>query len=249
MKVTLTSRVNQLLQGFYLPIESLTNPSVSRYKPKNIPARKTIATASQKKVSVSDYLETLWNQKSHALSIVNRCKNLGVFDRKITTVLEIGTGAGVHAEKVIELCQPERYESYEIDRDWASWLARQYGMISHHADGSSLRYSAARSIDLVFAHGVFIYVPFLTVCQYFQEIERVTKEGGYVAFDIFSEECFDDETVRAWIDSNYDLPYFVRKNYAIEFFRQSGFKLVGEFFNYHFDVGKSNYLVLQRTSL
>ncbi|MEG3436545.1 class I SAM-dependent methyltransferase [Pannus brasiliensis CCIBt3594] len=249
MKITLNSYVNKMIRGFSLPIAPLKTPSVYRYKPRNISARETIDMASKKGISVSDYVETLWNQKSHAKTIVNRFQKLGMFDNKITTVLEIGTGTGIHAEKIIQLCQPERYESYETDRDWADWLARQYNLISRNADGRSLDDSADYSIDLVFAHGVFIYIPFLTVCQYFQEIVRVTKEGGYVAFDIFSEECFDDETLRAWIDSNYDIPYFLRKNYVLEFFRQSGFKLVEEFFNDHFDVGRSKYLVFQKTRL
>lgn len=247
MNITLAFHIKKILQPLLLRIYLRKKLFILQDKPRKISARKIIKMALERQMSVSDYLEKLWNQKSRTLSIVNRLTKLGIFDYQITTVLEIGTGAGIHAEKIIELCQPARYESYDIDRGWADWLARQYNIISHHADGSSLRDSADRSIDLVFAHGVFIYIPLLTVCQYFREIVRVTKEGGFVAFDIFCEECFDDEILRAWIDRHYDIPYFLRKNYVLEFFRQSGFTLVGEFFNEQCDVGRSKYLVFQKT--
>jgi hypothetical protein len=36
------------------------------------------------------------------------------------------------------------------------------------------------------------------MCRYFEEMARVVRSGGKVVFDIVTEECMDDETLKDW---------------------------------------------------
>ena len=92
-------------------------------------------------------------------------------------------------EKTIAHCRLNRYESYEPDREWSDWLEREYDIISQPTDEYSLRHTSAGSVDVVHAHGVFVYLPFLTTYRYFREIARVIAPGAYVVFDIIIEDC------------------------------------------------------------
>ena len=111
------------------------------------------------------------------------------------------------------------------------FITEKYKIISQPSDGQSLRYTSDSSIDLVIAHGVFIYLPFLIIYRYLLEIVRVTKNSGYVVFDIFTEDCLDDEKVKYWLDSDYDYLYFFGEIYAINFFTKRDFIFVGSFFS------------------
>jgi predicted TPR repeat methyltransferase len=171
-------------------------------------------------------------------------RDLGVFDKRVNTVCEIGTGSGMYAEKVVALCDPRHYESYEPNAEWAAWLTGQYHLISHEADGRSLGHTAS-AMDLVQAHGVFVYLAFLTTYRYLLEIVRVTRPRGYVVFDTMSEERFDDATVERWLRSHENYACFLSKEYVIDFFRAREFRCIGNFPSI-VGSGKSLYLVLQK---
>jgi hypothetical protein len=164
-----------------------------------LPAKETIDAASKKGLSVGDYLEMFWDAKDFRQINIANMKKFGLFDTRIENICEIGTGSGLYTEFIVELCKPIRYESYEPDKDWSEWLAKTYNIISHDADGRSLSHTSDSSINFLSAHGVFVYLPFLVVYKYFQEIVRVTADNGFVCFDICSEDCFDDELVEKWL--------------------------------------------------
>jgi len=92
-------------------------------------------------------------------------------------------GAESLPDAAIRMAAPERYEIYETARDWRAWLAKQYPVVVHQADGHALSQTEDNSVDLVQAHGVFIYLPFLNSVEYFREIARVPRPGGLAAFD------------------------------------------------------------------
>ena len=221
---------------------SNSNPYALGY----VSAKETINAASKNNLSVVDYLEKIWDEQGNSQKIIETLKQFGVFNRDIENICEIGTGAGLYVEKTIEVCKPAHYESYEPDKDWAKWLASKHTIISHDADGKSLSYTQPASIDLVTAHGVFVYLPFLVTYRYFEEIVRVINDEGYVAFDILSEDSLDDETVTSWLKSGQLFPCFLAKDYVIDFFVKRNFLFVGEFFNYKFNVGRSRYLIFQK---
>lgn len=249
MKTKLKQYVQGIFRFFGVEIKKSGNSVFNPYVLGYIPAEPTINAASKSGVSVGDYLEMIWNVKGNRYVIINELSKFGVFNKKhknFKNICEIGTGAGLYAEKTAELCQPVNYESYEPDKDWAEWLAKKYNITSHDADGKSLSFTQTSSMDLVLAHGVFVYLPFLLTYRYFKEIVRVTNDEGYVVFDIIAEDCLEPETVKKWLESELMFPCFLSKDYVIEFFTKHRFSLIGEFFNHNFSVGKSKYLIFKK---
>lgn len=197
-----------------------------------LPLQETIEAARKAGVSVGDYVDNRHGTDGTHLTI-ERMTELNVFGRGIDRVCEIGPGSGRYLEKIIRLCTPSCYEIYETAGDWAEWLVKQYGVISQRCDGKTLADTPSQSIDLVQAHKVFVCVPFFTTCGYLKEMARVVRPGGAVVFDIFTENCMDDETVEKWFSAgvysfNYD-PSFMSKQYAIHFLSRRGLVFAGSF--------------------
>ena len=209
-------------------------------------AEQTVAAAKQAGLSVTDYVERLWKQEGNADKILADMARLGVFDRPVGRVLEVGAGTGMYVDKVLKKCGPVPYESYEIAADWADWLAKEYKVISHPADGKTLGQTPDGTIDLVHGHGVFVYLRFLACLTYFQEMLRVARPGGYLVFDIMSEDCWDDETVEKWLAAGMRYPCFLSKDYVKRYVTRRGGDFVGDFLNVKFGPGKSEYLVFRR---
>jgi hypothetical protein len=60
---------------------------------------------------------------------------------------------------------------------------------------------------------------------------RVVRPGGAVAFDIVTEECLDDETLREWVRvvASFYRPF--PRWWAVEFMRRRGLTLCGSLFS------------------
>jgi SAM-dependent methyltransferase len=207
-----------------------------------ISAKETISAAEPEGLSVCDYVEKCWNQSGDTQRVIDQIASCGVFETKQPCVLEIGAGTGRYLEKVLAKCQPAKYESYETAQDWAEWLQARYPIVSHEADGVSLRQTRAHSVDLLHAHGVFVYLPFLVSYRYWKEIWRVMKNGGFVVFDIMCEDYLDERTVEKWLISEHNYPCFLSKDYVVSLFGKHGFGLVKTFTN-RYGEGRSLYLV------
>jgi len=210
-----------------------------------ISAKETISAAEREGLSVCDYVEKLWNNQGDTQRVIDQMASCGVFEAKSPNVIEIGPGTGRYLEKVLEECRPAKYEIYETARDWAEWLQSKYKIVSHEADGVSLRQTQDSSVDLLHAHGVFVYLPFLVSYRYWLEMWRVIRIGGWVVFDIYSEDCFDEQKVEEWLKSEHNYPCFLSKQYIVSLFRKHGFSLVNTFMNKH-GAGRSEYLVFVR---
>ena len=210
-------------------------------------ARETVSAAEREGLSVCDYVEKLWDQQGDTQRVIDQMASCGVFKAKDPNVLEIGAGTGRYLEKALAKCRPAKYESYETARDWAEWLQSRYPIVSHEADGVSLRQTPAHSVDLLHAHGVFVYLPFLVSYGYWKEMWRVVKSGGSVVFDIYSEDFLDELTVEKWLTSEYTYPCFLSKDYVVSLFGKHGFSLLKTFTNRH-GKGQSEYLVFVRNA-
>jgi len=210
-----------------------------------ISAKETVSAAKHAGLSVCDYVEKLWGQQGDTHAVIEQMAASGVFSSANPNVVEIGTGTGRYLEKTLQQCQPTKYESYETAKDWAEWLQSKYPIISQEADGVTLKYTSSMSANLVHAHGVFVYLPFLVSYRYWKEIWRITKENGFVVFDIVSEDCLDQETVDKWLNSIHNYPSFLSKDYVTSVFGKNGFSLVKSFKN-RYGKGSSEYLVFTR---
>lgn len=212
-----------------------------------ISAKETVAAAENAGLSICDYVEKQWGTLGDTQSAIEQLASCGVFGATNPNVVEIGAGTGRYLEKVLKRCEPVKYEVYETATDWADWLQKEYPIVCHEADGMTLRQTPAMSADLVFAHGVFVYLPFLASYRYWKEIWRIAKENGFVAFDIFSEDVLDEPTVEKWLTSEKNYPVFLSKPYVVAAFGNHGFSLVHSF-KKRFGKGCSEYVVFIRNS-
>jgi hypothetical protein len=117
--------------------------------------------------------------------------------------------------------------------------------VCHPADGYSLKHTLSASVDLVHAHGVFVYLPFLTTFRYFREMARVAAQRGLIVFDILSEDCLSEAAVNEWLRSKQMYPCMLPRQYVLQLFKSWGFSLNGEFVS-RLGVGNSHYMVFER---
>ena len=209
-----------------------------------ISAKETIKSAKKEGLSVCDYVEKMWNQVGETQKVIDTIEKLGVFENTISTVCEIGAGTGRYMEKVIEKCNPNRYESYETAKDWSAWLQNKYPIISQTTDGFSLKSTADRSMDLIHAHGVFVYLPFFDSLRYFKEIDRTTATNSYIVFDCITEDCLGKKSINKWLNSDSNFPRILPEKYIFDFFPSNKYKFVGNFFT-PYGLGKSKYFVFK----
>ena len=209
-----------------------------------ISAKDVVAAAEEAGMSVCDYVERLWNISGQTQHVIDQMKKSGAIGQG-GKVLEIGAGTGRYMEKILENSSPIVYQSYETALDWANYLDQKYPIETKQADGYSLKETANNSIDLVCAHGVFVYLPFLVSVRYFKEIFRVSAVGAYVVFDIVSENVLDHQDIQKWLNSSHNYPCFLSKKYIVDLFAENGYCLTQCFFS-PYGPARSEYLIFNR---
>ncbi|MGI8897392.1 MAG: methyltransferase domain-containing protein [Pyrinomonadaceae bacterium] len=204
-----------------------------------------IAQARRQGISAGEFIENLFGKKGRAEAIIQRMRDKGALSKKVSTVCEIGPGSGLYIKHVMDHAPVKRYEIYEIVPSRSEHLAREFSVVMQPTDGETLRATSSRSMDLVQAHGVFVTLDFLTSCSYFREMARVTAPGGYLVFDIISEDCLDDAGVDSWLNTPLRYPSLHSRDYVIRFFSKRGFSVVDEFVTPLLVHGSSRYLILR----
>ncbi|MCE0497077.1 MAG: class I SAM-dependent methyltransferase [Methylacidiphilales bacterium] len=170
---------------------------------------------------------------------------------KLQNVLEIGAGTGMYLEKIVENHSPTRYEVYETSWEWVKYLNQTYagktGLKCYNADGSSLRQTASESVDAVFSHGVFVYLPVIKTFGYWEEITRVAKPGGWIIFDCFLTRYFNVDVLEQWQNDSYhwDFPVIISEELIEEFLMRYGLTCVGRF-NAPYHAAFSTYFILRK---
>jgi hypothetical protein len=224
-------------------LNSALGPAGFELKPKDksakrqiqdfIPLEETLAGARAAGMSVGDYVERNHN-KGATQETIDQMASLGVFQHPIARVSEIGPGSGRYLERVVKACQPGYYEIYETARDWAAWLVETYHVTSQPCDGVSLVPTPSQSIDLVHAHKLFVGLPFLLTCHYLAEMARITRDAGWIVFDVLSEDCMQEENLAAWYAikpwSWEWTPTVMPKRYLIDYLGRRHAQFAGSFF-------------------
>jgi hypothetical protein len=244
VKKLVKSLANRVLASRGLTIGPINDDEASGNK-QYIDATATVAEAQREGLSVCDYVEKLWSQQGDTDLVIQKLSNCGIFEGPTPAILEIGPGTGRYLERVLQQCEPSRYECYEIATDWARWLSTMYPVVTLDTDGSSLKQTPDDSIDILHAHGVFVCLPFLIAWAYWKEMWRVVRGGGWVAFDLYTEGCMDEDTVEKWLISPHSYPTFFPKTYVVAQFEKHGFTLHHSFYNRH-GQGRSEYLIFRR---
>jgi hypothetical protein len=195
-----------------------------------IPFRNTLQEVEKSGLSLADYIDNNFNVPGTTQLTIDKMAELGVFDRKINRVCEIGPGSGRYLEKVKAACNPEFYEIYETSRPWREYLAEKYKVIIQPTDGASLSSTPSGSIDLVHTHKVLYGNSILTIFRYMMEMARVVREGGAVVFDLVTAECINNELMAKWIESGADHAHSMTpRQTAIDYFASQGFQCLGSF--------------------
>jgi hypothetical protein len=198
-----------------------------------IPFKETLTAAERAGMSVGEYIDSTYNVAGSTELTIKELVGLGVLHGHVDRVCEVGPGSGRYLEKVTALTTPDHYEVYETATPWANWLAATQRVTVRPTDGKTLASTADASVDLTHAHKVMVVVPFLTICRYLLEMMRVTREGGYVVFDLMTDECLPEDTLQSWIDSDIQsisYPSFITRQVVVDLFTRRGFDLVGTFF-------------------
>jgi ubiquinone/menaquinone biosynthesis C-methylase UbiE len=212
-----------------------------------LPLKDTLEGARRAKLSVAEYVDLKYQVPGATQATIDQMEELGVFNPKVSSVCEIGPGSGRYLEKVQRLCSPCTYEVYETEREWSDWLAQTYGVKACEADGKCLNHTASDSIDLALAHKVFVYLPFVVTCNYFNEMARITRKGGRIVFDVVSETCMTDTLLERWIAAQFFYPSMMPSDFVIDFFTKRGCSLRSRFFAF-LKPGQSEYLVFTKES-
>ncbi len=212
-----------------------------------ISASETVAAARKNNMSVSEYVEMVWDQKGCTENVIKQMEKNGCFS-KIANVLEIGPGTGRYLDLIIKRFDPAQYDIYEIAKDWKEYLVREYHphIKAQPADGKSLKYTPDNAFNIVHAHGVFVYLQYLQAFEYFSEMCRVCAPYGYIIFDFYSENEFDTNQIKKWLATQDRYAVVLNYSTVIDFFQQNGFELIDEFLNRH-GHGFSRYLILKNT--
>ncbi|CAM4338391.1 methyltransferase domain-containing protein [Nocardia ninae] len=211
-----------------------------------IPFEQTQAAATAAGLSVGDYIDREYNVPGCTQDTIDQMAELGAFDRPICRVCEIGPGSGRYLEKVIARCAPQSYEIYETAGPWRDWLTTTYNVTARPTDGVKLSATPDGTVDLVHSHKVLNGLKILDICSYFYEIARIAGPESVVVFDILTEDCLDEDTLRRWLDSGAGyVTSMTTKQFAVDFFGRRGFECVGSFFATSMP-GKTHYLVFKR---
>jgi phospholipid N-methyltransferase len=213
----------------------------------HIPAAKTVSAAKDAGLSVCDYVECLWNEKGTVAYTIEQMRGVGCF-KDCKDVCEIGPGTARYLEKTLEETHCSRYEFYELAEDWASWIESTYGsrVVRQPTDGYTLANTVDRSCDLITSHGVFTYIPMLHVLEYIKECARVTRNGGYVVFDCFTEQEFTTTILDKWFSDLARYPVIIPRFVLMNYCERLGLSFVSEF-NVKFGPGISRYFIFRVT--
>jgi phospholipid N-methyltransferase len=202
-------------------------------------------------MSVGQYIEdhNVGGIGRRRIEIVSTIQNLGICGHG-KTFLEIGAGTGMFLEQILDSCKPSAFEVYETNPAWRAYLKSSYPTLTcQPADGRTLTYTQTDSVDVVFAHAVFVYLPMLVTAAYFQEIQRVLKPNGFVVMDFFVDESFGPLVIDTWLsdERGYEFPVVWSKSLLLTLAEHQGWSWVNEFaVPYH--SSSSTYFVFTKQS-
>jgi SAM-dependent methyltransferase len=194
---TINAAVNKGLRptGFQLVRGHSADPAISAF----LPAKRIVKQAGRAGQSVGDYLDSYSAEPGATAETVEAMLELS----GLTTaerVCEIGPGSGRYSTRILSALRPTSYEVYETAPDWIAYLRQELpSLVFRPTDGKTLGSTPSASVDLVHTHKLLSYIPFVTALGYLDEMARVVRSGGTVAFDMITDDCLDDSTTKVWL--------------------------------------------------
>ncbi len=191
-----------------------------------IAAKPTIAAARRSGLSVGEYVDRTFAEPGATAATIDAIIDIAGLTPPVERVCEIGPGTARYLEATVERLSPQEYEIYETAQDWLPYLRTLPRVVVRPCDGSSLAGTATGSVDLVHAHKVFVYLEFWTVAAYLEEMARVVRPGGVVAFDVITEECLREDVVARWREER-SLFRPLPRQWVIDYLDRRGVKFLG----------------------
>ena len=220
--------INDMLRPLHVQLMSgsSSDPAIKDF----LPARKIMAEARKAGLPLGTYMDQTYAKPGATAETVRAMLKLADLQDRCETVCEIGPGSGRFAEEIIATLHPARYEIYETAKDWLPRLSQLPNVVMHNCDGRTLAQTPDGSVDLVHAQKLFTYTEFFATAGYLAELARVVRPGGAAAFDIVTENCLDEDTVREWVRAT-SFYRIVPYGWVLEFMRQRGLTLRGSHFS------------------
>jgi phospholipid N-methyltransferase len=194
---SLQAGVNKALRpaGFQLVRGHSADPAISAF----LPAKRIVKQANQAGQSVGDFLDSYSAEPGSTAQTVDALLELSGLTNA-ERVCEIGPGSGRYSTRILSALRPSSYEVYETAPDWIAYLRQELpSLVFRPADGRTLGSTPSASVDLVHTHKLLGYIPFVTALGYLDEMARVVRSGGTVAFDMITDDCLDDSTTKVWL--------------------------------------------------
>jgi len=223
VRAKLAKPINDVLRPLHVQLVNgiSPDPAIRDF----IPARKTIAAAD---LSVSAYIDRTFAEPGTTPNTVKAMLELADLHDKCETVCEIGPGSGRYAEEVIAALHPKSYEIYETAKDWLPVLSKLPNAVIRDCDGRTLAQTPSGSVDLVHAHKTFVYLEFYVTAGYLDEMARVVRPGGTVAFDIVTEDCLEDKVIEVWTKRG-SIYRPVSRAWTVDYLQRRGLTLSGSY--------------------
>ncbi|MFG1625592.1 class I SAM-dependent methyltransferase [Kribbella sp. NPDC049227] len=243
---TVNAAVNKALRpaGFQLVRGHSADPAISAF----LPAKRIVKQADRAGQSVGDFLDSYSAEPGATAETVEAMLELS----GLTTaerVCEIGPGSGRYSTRILAALRPTSYEVYETAPDWIAYLRRELpDLVFRPADGKTLGSTPSASVDLVHTHKLLSYIPFATALGYVDEMARVVRSGGTVAFDMVTDDCLDDSTTKVWLTEPDRMTIYsvAPRAWLAGFLAQRDLTLIGSRF-VPLSGGRTELLVFRRT--
>jgi len=189
------------------------------------------------------------HKKGRTDRIANRIAAL--FDPRLPiAVAEIGTGTGMYMERLCKASNCVDYHIFETDPGWQEYartkLSAHAPTSVHNCDGMTLKELNNRTIDLVHAHGVFVYTPSLVTLGYLAEAARVLRVGGKLYFDCYLDTNFGPQALQNWMASEWRFPVITASKILFDFLERNRLKIVGSFREVH-GPDYVDYLIIEKS--
>lgn len=206
--------------------------------------------AKENNISVADYYEKINNQEGNSKKIIDTIFNSIPEPKKTDQILEIGPGTGRFLAKTLKYILPEHYQIFELDKKLAEYLVNEYTVVDNRTYEQPSKFNLDKikdnSIDYLFAHGVFnSAVDFYGFIHYFSDMSRVLKNGGFMAFNIISEDCLKREQFESWKNSDSTYIKFISNSFINQLNAQFDLQEINNFIA-PYGPAVSKYVILQK---
>jgi hypothetical protein len=227
MRAKLAKPLNDALRPLRVQLVSGTSPDPAIQD--FISARKTLAAAQQAGLSVGAYIDQTFAEPGATPNTVKAMLELAGLRDSCERVVEIGPGSGRYAEEIIAALHPDAYEIYETAQDWMPHLRKLPNVVVRDCDGHTMAQTKSGSVDLVHAQKVFVYLQFYATAGYLEEMARVVRPGGAIAFDVVTEACLDDKVIEWWTRHG-SIYHPLSRVWLVDFLERRGLTLAGSYF-------------------